>query len=404
MPNYFYIAKSIGNETKTGFMEAKDVKELAQILKSEGLILAKAEIKQDKNKKFGGDFLTSRKVSIKEKVLMTRNLWIMVATGLSLVKGFSILAVQAKSKKMKVALADVSEEVGKGKSLSESFKKYPDIFSELYVSMVQAGEESGTLEESLSILSLQLEKEKEMGSKVKKALIYPVILLLTMLIVGALLIIFVFPKLKTFFAGLGADLPLSTRIILGAGDFFTQYWYFVVLIITLIAMIVLLLLKTKKGKIITDTALIKIPGVSSLITKSNSAAMVRSLSSLMASGVPLIRCLQITTGTVDNFHFKKALQEAVSRVEKGEKLSESFQPNKNIFPYGTIEMIEIGEETGRTSTILKKLAEFYEEEVSTAAESLSVMIEPFLIIIMGICVGIFAISVMGPMYSVLGDI
>jgi type IV pilus assembly protein PilC len=385
MPYYFYKAKSLDGEINMGIQEAKSVRELAQILKNDGLILVKADVKREAGKNIFGISFFSGKVSISEKMLMTRNLWIMVSTGLPLVKGFSILSAQSKSKKMKRALLDIGQEVSKGKSLSDSFKKYPDIFSELFQNMIRAGEESGTLEDVLNILSLQLEKEKEMNSKIQRALIYPVILVFTMTIVGFVLSIFVLPKLNSFFLSLNAKLPLTTKIILGSGDFFIKYWYFLVLSFFILLFFFLTLVK-------------------SLIKKSNTASFIRSLSSLLSSGVSLIRSLEITSGTVSNFYFKQALIEASKEIEKGKKLFNSLKPNQDIFPYGAIEMIEIGEETGRTSLILKKLAEFYEEEVSNAAENLSVIIEPALIIIIGVAVGVFAISIMGPLYSVLGKI
>lgn len=404
MPNFSYTAKSFSGEVKTGTFDAKDIRALSQILKSEGLILVKADSKIERGRSgFNFPFFSS-KVSISEKMLMTRNLWIMVSTGLSLVKGFSILSAQSKSKKMKAALLDMGQEISKGKSLSDSFKKYPDIFSELFQSMIQVGEESGTLEDVLKVLSLQLEKEKEMSSKIQKALIYPCILVGTMIIVGIVLSIFVLPKLNTFFMGLHAKLPITTRMILGSGDFFLKYWYFLVAVLFILFFSFLALVKTKRGKLIIDTLLLRIPLVSSLVKKSNAASLIRSLSSLLSSGVPLIRSLEITSGTVSNFYFKKALHEASKAIEKGEKLFISLGFYKNIFPYGAIEMIEIGEETGKTSLILKKLAEFYEEEVSNTADNLSVIIEPLLIVVIGVAVGVFAVSIIGPLYSVLGNV
>lgn len=404
MANFFYKAKSIDGKIKIGNSDAKDVKELAQNLRGEGLFLAKVDSKTEKKETISGPLLFSRRVSMGEKMLMTRNLWIMVSTGLPLVKGFSILAAQSKSKRMKTALLDIGQETSKGKTLSDSFKKYPDIFSELYQSMIEAGEESGTLEDVLSVLSLQLEKEKEMKSKIQKALIYPGILTGTMIAVGICLSIFVLPKLNKFFVGLDAKLPITTRIILGSGDFFMKYWYLLIVAVIALIFIFLTLIKTKKGRFIIDTMALKIPLISSLVKKSNSASLIRSLSSLLSSGVPLVRSLEITSGIVSNFYFKQALAEASKKIEKGEKLFSSLKVNQNIFPYGAIEMIEIGEETGKTSLILKKLAEFYEEEVSNAAENLSVAIEPVLIIVIGVAVGVFAVSIMGPMYSVLGTI
>jgi type IV pilus assembly protein PilC len=288
--------------------------------------------------------------------------------------------------------------------MSDSLKKYPDIFSELFRSMIKVGEESGTLENVLDVLSVQLEKEKELQGKVKKALIYPVILLIVMMLVGICLAIFVLPQLNTFFKSLNADLPLTTKMILGSGDFLMKYWYFILFGVFVLFSGFTTLTKTKKGKIVLDTVLLRIPFVSNLVIKTNTAALIRSLSSLLSSGVPLIRSLEITSGTVNNFYFRQAMNQASKDIEKGKKLYVAFQPYQNILPFGTTEMIEIGEETGRTSLILKKLAEFYEEEVYDIAEGLSATIEPVMIVLIGLAVGVFAISIIGPLYSTLGAV
>jgi type IV pilus assembly protein PilC len=401
VPNFFYTAKSLDGKTKSGILDSDSVRSLAQTLKSEGLILVKADLKIEKVNR---GFSFSKKVSIAEKLLMVKNLWVMVSTGLSLVKGFTILSAQSKNKKFKNALSDISQDISRGTSLSDSFRKYPDIFSEIFRGMIQAGEESGTLEEVLRVLSVQLEKEKEMAGKIKKALIYPAILIATMMVVGILLMVFAFPKISIFFKSLNAQLPITTRIILGSGDFLMKYWYFLFAGFFIAILSVIFLLKTKTGKFIIDTVAIRLPVVSSLVKKGNAASLIRSLSSLLSAGVPLIKSLEMAAGTLNNFYFKQALANAVVAVEKGEKLFKSLEPYKEIFPYGAVEMIEIGEETGKTSLILKSLAEFYEQEVSEAADNLSVIIEPVLIVILGAAVGIFAISIIGPLYSVLGSI
>jgi len=404
MVNFSYTAKSLDGQIKTGTSDAEDIKELARNLREEGLFLATAYSKVDKKKNNFNISLFSRKVSVAEKMFMARNLSIMVSTGLPLVKGFTILANQSKSKKMKEALLDIGQEISKGKNLADSFKRHSDIFSELFQSMIQSGEESGTLEDVLKILSLQLEKEKEMNSKIQKALIYPSILVSLMAVIGIGLSIFILPKINSFFISLNVELPLTTKIILGAGDFFVEYWYFALALFFILFSVFLILIKTKQGKFILDTLLLRIPFVSLLVKKSNVASLIRSLSSLLASGVPLIRSLEITSGTVSNFYFKQAIRGASKGVEKGEKLFVSFKPYQNIFPYGVIDMIEIGEETGKTSMILKKLAEFYEEEVSDVAENLSTIIEPVILVIIGLVVGVFAVSIIGPMYSSLSSI
>ncbi|MCX6722845.1 MAG: type II secretion system F family protein [Candidatus Staskawiczbacteria bacterium] len=404
MTNFKYTAKSIDGKVKTGTSDAQNIRELAQSLKMEGMILVKADYKDNKIHHGLNIPFLNRKVSLSEKMFMARNLSIMVSTGLPLVRGFVILANQSKNKKMKEALLDISQEVSKGRGLADSFKKYPDIFSELFQSMIEIGEESGTLEEVLNVLALQLEKENEMHSKIQKALIYPAILITVMIIVGFCLSIFVLPKINVFFQSLNADLPITTRIILGFGGFVLRYWYLMLIVFFVSAFSFLTASRTKTGKFFIDTAMIKTPLVSTLVKKTNTASLIRSLSSLLSSGVALIRSLEITSGSVSNYYFKEALQEASKDIAKGKKLFESLMPFENIFPYGTIEMIEIGEETGKTSLILKKLAEFYEEEVSNAAENLSVIIEPLLIVFIGAAVGVFAVSIIGPLYSVLGNI
>ena len=218
MTNFFYTAESLDGKIKKGTRDAESIRELAQSLKAEGLILVKVDSKIKKGKDNINIPFISGRVSISEKMMMARNLSIMVSTGLSLAKGFPILAAQSKSKKMKEALIDIGQEISKGKSLSDSFKKYPGIFSELFQSMIQIGEESGTLEDVLNVLSLQLEKEKEMHSKIQKAMIYPAILVTVMLLVGVCLSIFVLPKINTFFQSLHADLPITTVISLISGS------------------------------------------------------------------------------------------------------------------------------------------------------------------------------------------
>jgi len=404
MPSYSYTASAADGKTKKGTAVAQDEHELAENLKNDGLILIGAVLQSGKEKGKIASWMPSFKVSTKDKLMVTRNLKIMVSTGLPLVRSFGLLATQARSKKLKNALNDIKDEISGGETLSNALARYPDIFSDLFRSMIAVGEASGTMENVLEILSLQLEKEHELSSKIHRALIYPAILLVVMTVVGGIVMVVFVPHLKTLFSGVGVQLPIYTQIFISMGEILSNYWYFLILILALLIPITLKLLKTKKGKFLMDTFLIKLPFFSSLVKESNAAAMIRSLSSLISSGVALVKSLEITAGTVSNFYFKKAINEAAEKIKTGEKLFVALTPYKDIFPFGTIETIEIGEETGETSQILKKLAEFYEDEVSNATDNLSVLIEPVLIVILGIAVGIFAFSLISPLYSVLGNI
>lgn len=404
MPNYFYTAKSLDGETKTGSLTAQDIHQLAQSLKSEGLVLIKAALQEEKKGYRLKSFLPSFRVSPIEKIMLTRNLWVMTAAGLSLVRSLSILTAQAKNKGLKNALLDIKEEVIEGKSFSEALAKYPNIFSEVFQNMIKVGEESGRLEEVLQVLSLQIEKEHELKSKIKHAMIYPAVILSVMIGIGILVTIVVLPKLSQLFNDLNVELPIYTKIIINFGNFVSKQWLLLGLVLLLFFFVFERLIKTKKGKWLKDTFLIKLPFFSSLVKKNNTAILIRTLSSLITSAVPVVTSLEVTSRTVDNFYFRKALNEAAEKVRKGEKLSVSFKSYEDIFPFGAIEMIEVGEETGKTSTILKKLAEFYEQEAINITENLSVLIEPILVIILGLAVGLFAISVIQPIYSVMGSI
>lgn len=403
MATYRYTAKSVDGKSETGTTQATSTHELTQELASKGLILITANVETGKSK---GRFLFSlrRRISLADKLMITRNLQIMVSTGLSLVKSFSLLSEQAKNKEVRNALLDIKEEISKGESLANSLAKYPEFFSEIFRNMVAVGEASGTLEDIMKILSLQIEKDYQLSSKIKRALIYPSILLTVMLGVGAVVMTVFVPGLKSLFSGLNVQLPIYTKIVIAIGDFMLNYWYYVILILAFSVAIIIKFLQTKEGKLIRDAILIRLPFFSKLVKKANSASCVRSLSSLISAGVPLVESLEITSRTLSNGYFERALIDTASRVRKGEMLSASLALYKDLFPFGTVETIKVGEETGETPTILKKLADFYEQEVMDATDNISVLIEPILIIILGVAVGIFAFAVLSPLYSVLSVI
>ena len=401
VPNYFYIAKSFDGESQTGNLNADNEHQLAKALKSQNMILIRAVLEEKKGRFRFNLPLPFFGVSSTEKIMMTRNIGVMFSAGLSLVKSFDILTVQARSKKLKNALSEIRDRINKGENFSDALARYPDIFSEIFVNMVKVGEESGTLDEVFQILSLQLNKEHELKSKIKNAMVYPCIILTVMLAVGGVVVTFVLPSLNIFFQTLNVDIPLYTKILLYVGNFLSKNWYLLFLVPFLLFCIVFLTLRTKKGKIFIDAFLIRLPVISQIVKKNNSAFLIRSLSSLIASGVPLIRSLEISSKIVSNHYFQEAVVDAAKKIRKGEKLSSALRPYQNIFPLGVIDMMEVGEETGKTTLILKKLADFYEQEATNAIERLSILIEPVLIIFLGLGAALFAFSIIQPMYSSL---
>jgi len=401
MPNYFYTAKSFDGQTKTGTLPAQDARELAQILKSENLLLVKAVSADEKKKNKLGLLIPSFGVSSTEKIMMTRNLWIMFSAGLSLVKIFDILSAQTKNTKLKRIMLDINVRLNKGETFSDALSLHPKVFNDFFVSMVKIGEESGTLDQIFEILSTHMDRDHELRSKIRGALIYPCIILIVMGGIGVVISTFVLPKFSAFLTSMNVELPVYTRILIGIGNFSQRYWYLSLLVPVFLVYGFFVAMKTKTGRWMRDTILIKMPFLSSFVKKSNSAIIIRSLSSLNASGISLIRSLEITSESAGNVYFKTALNESIEKVKKGEKLSSSLKPYGHIFPFGTIDMMEVGEETGKTSVVLQKLAEFYEREVIEETKNFSVIIEPVLLIFLGLVVAFFAISIIEPMYSSL---
>ena len=402
MPKYSYTAKSLKGEEKSGIAEVKDERQLSKTLREQGFILIKAELETaEKKRKFKISLPFLGGVSLTEKLMFTRNLQVMVSAGLPLPRALETLASQIKSKKFKKALLNISEEIIKGKNFSDSLKAHPDIFSELFQSMIKVGEETGNLEEVLKILSQQIERENELKSKIKGALMYPAVIVSAMIGIGILMLVMVVPKLAETFEELNIELPFTTKMVIGVGTFLAEKWFLALLIMAVFFFFFRLALKTKRGKEIIDAITLKIPIISPLIKKTNSAHTVRTLSSLIAAGVPIVSSLNIVAGILGNIHYKTALLQVAEKVKKGEKLSDAMAPYKEIYPLIVMQMIKVGEETGETSDILAKLAIFFEEEIGYATKNLTSVIEPILMLIVGGAIGFFAISMIQPMYSML---
>ncbi len=405
MPRYSYFAKSLTGETREGILEAKDEHELAKNLHQEGYILIKADLEKEKSltkRDILEVFGQFRKVPLREKIFFTRNLRIMVGAGVSLPRAIRTLANQSKNKKFQQVLSKIEEDVTRGQNLSEAFSKHSQVFPEVFRSMIKVGEESGTLEDVLENLTCQMEREGDLRSKIKGAMIYPAVILCVMVLIGALMMVMVVPKLAAVFEDLKAELPFTTKIIIGLSESLERFWPFLFLIIIAVIILSRLIPKSQKIKKSLDMLFLKLPIISPLVKKINAASTSRTLSALIASGVPIVRSLEIVAGTLGNFYFREAIKKATDEVQKGGKLSQALEDYQDLYPSIMIQMIAVGEETGETSQILAKLAAFYEEEVSNVTKNLSSVIEPLLMVVIGAAVGFFAISMIQPMYSMMG--
>jgi type IV pilus assembly protein PilC len=375
-------------------------------LKIEGDILVSAE-EMDKavvQKYFFKMFGFLGGIPMVQKISFAKNLSAMIKAGLPLSKALSVIERQSKGARFKSTVEGINLEIKKGNTLNEALKKYPNIFSNLFVSMTKAGEESGSLAESLSNVALQMDKTYRLQKKVKGAMIYPAVIVSVMIVVGILMFIFVVPGITETFRELNTELPASTKLIIFISDFLTGHWFLTLLIILTFIIAVYLFLKTGFGKKIRDYIIIRLPLVSELIKEANTARVARTLSSLLVAGVPVAQSIDITREMVSNYYYKNVLAEAGKTVQKGENISGVFMKNPDLYPTFVGEMMSVGEETGNMASMLLEVAIFYENDVEERTKDLSTIIEPVLMVIIGIAVGFFALSMVTPIYSVMDNV
>jgi type IV pilus assembly protein PilC len=405
MPKFCYTAKNIETgETVGGEQEAKDEHMLASDLRASGFLVT--SMKEMKTASVVRVRFLDRFVSVplKEKMTFTRNLAVMVSSGLTVSKAVTNLSVQTKNKAFQKILLDVYDEVQAGKTLSEGLGKYPKVFNELFTSMVYVGEISGNLEEILEILALQLEKEHELLSKVRGAMIYPLVIVVAMIGIGILMLTYILPRITSVFKDMNVTLPASTRLIMTVSDFMREHAIISVVLFFGGIIGIRLFASTRVGKRFFDWLFLYMPIVGNIIIKVNSARFSRIYSSLLKSGVSVLDSLTIVKKTLSNSYYRDALDEAIVEIQKGVDLSTVVLRYPHIFPVLVPQIIQVGEETGKTEMVLRKLAEFYEEEVSQITKNMSSIIEPVLMILIGGGVGFFAVAMLTPMYSVMENI
>ncbi|PIR39972.1 MAG: hypothetical protein COV33_02350 [Candidatus Zambryskibacteria bacterium CG10_big_fil_rev_8_21_14_0_10_34_34] len=369
---------------------------------SGGSIISAEEVGKNK---VSFEFSFRKKVKPQEIIIFAKNLSVMVDAGLSVSRSLNILEKQLKNKKFIEILKSVGVSVNGGETLSNSLAKHPKTFSDLFVAMVKAGEESGKLSNSLKIVADQLEKAYNLSKKIKGAMIYPTVIVSVMAVIGVVLMVYMVPTLTETFKGLEIELPLPTRIIIAISDFLRAN-IILVMIITAGAIFGFLSgLKTKKGKDMLDFFILHFPMIKTMVKEVNAARTTRTLSSLISSGVDIVAAIGITSTVIQNHYFKNLLDDAAKQVEVGELLSSSLSNSKgDLFPIFVAEMLAVGEETGKMTDMMDNVATYYENEVDQKTKDLSTIIEPVLMVFIGIAVGIFAIAMMLPTYSLVDAI
>ena len=404
MTKYSYQAKDKDGNLYNGLHEAVSRPDLyTQIRDEGGSVLSVKELKNgiDLDSIFASIF---GGVKTHDKILLARNMGSMIKAGLSVTRSLAVMEKQTKNKTLATLLHDLSNDVSKGIPLSDSMKKRPHIFSQLFVSMVKDGEESGNLADSLEIVASQLDKSFALVKKVRGALIYPAVILTVMVIIAILMLIYMVPTLTATFQGIGVTLPLSTRIIISLSDFLVKHTFVVIAgLVGAVAAVIVFFRSTLGGKVM-DFLTIKLPAIGQITKEIQSARTARTLSSLLSSGVDVVVAIGVTTDVVQNIFYKRVLEEVRVAIQKGEPMSEIFIKNDNLYPPFVGEMVAVGEETGKISEMLLGVANYYESEVDEKTKDLSTIIEPVLMVIIGLGVGIFAISMLAPTYSLVNNI
>ncbi|MDB5182143.1 MAG: Type secretion system protein [Candidatus Saccharibacteria bacterium] len=397
---FSYKALKDGKEIE-GVVEGSTKEAVVSSLIHQGIhpVAVKAASGSAKGK--GGLSFGSKKVKLADLVIFTRQLSTMISAGVPLTRSLTTLGTDCQSQTLKVAIEGIVKDVEGGAPLGDSFAKYPNIFSEVYVNMVRAGEEGGILDEILKRLALQVELDASIRKKVKSAMAYPVVLMFVTIVSFFGIMLVVLPKIGKIITDMGgedAKLPVYTQVLLDASTFMTSNVIPITIVLGGTIFAVRRYIKTPKGKYNFHKLLLRIPVVNNIVIKMAVARFARTFASLMSAGVSVLDALEVTGGAIGNKVFEQELKDAANEVRNGKPLSEPIGKSKN-FPPIVSQMLAVGEETGQIDTVLIKVADFYEEEVETLIDGLASIIEPVMIVVLGGAVGLIAASVMGPIAS-----
>jgi type IV pilus assembly protein PilC len=345
----------------------------------------------------------NNKVSAHDKIIFIRNLGTMIEAGLPLSRALTVIEKQTANKHFREIVENINRHISQGKTLSEGLEEYLEIFGMLTISMVRAGEESGSLSQSLRIVANQLESSYSLQRKIRGALMYPAIIVSAMVLIGFAMLTFVVPTLSKTFKDFNADLPIQTKIVVIASDFFAAHYIIIIGAVFATIIAAYYGFKTKKGKRAKDYLMLRLPVIGYMTMEVNTARMARTLSSLLGSGVDMVIATKITADVLQNSYYKEALALVTQKIQTGAQIGAVFAAREDLFPVFVSEMVTVGEETGQLSKMLQGIAVYYESDIDQKTKDMSSIIEPVLMVIIGLAVGFFAISMISPIYSLSGS-
>jgi type IV pilus assembly protein PilC len=390
-----------GNESK-GSIDAISMDVAISSLQRRGLVIRTIN-PADKGSFFEKDFSFLNRVSTKDVVVLSRQLATLFEAQVSALRVFRLLASEVENVTLGKALTAIADDLQAGSSISKALDKHPKIFSDFYVNMVRSGEESGKLDEVFIFLADHLDRSYEVNSKARNALIYPAFVIFTFVVVMVLMLTVVIPKISTILTESGQDIPVYTKIVIGLSQFLVNYGIFILVAVIIGGFFLYRFVKTPAGKLSLDDAKIKMPFVKSLYQKLYLSRISDNMNTMLISGIPMVRALELTSGVVGNQIYKKVLDEAGEAVKGGRSVSEALS-DKKVIPGIMIQMIKVGEESGELGKILKTLSAFYSREVVNAVDTLVDLIEPAMIVLLGLGVGFLLASVLIPIYNISSNI
>ncbi|OQA04434.1 MAG: putative type II secretion system protein F [bacterium ADurb.Bin400] len=392
-----YVAKGHDGKVVRGSVDASDEKAVVNLLKEQNLYPISLRHKSEMN------FVFSKKIALKDKIIFTQQLALMIRSGLPIVESLKSLREEAENKSFAEQLSNVIREIEGGAPLSAALSKYPKTFNEIYVNMVKSGERTGKVDEVLERLTVQLVKDYDLNRKVHGALAYPVFVLFVLAAVMALVLVVIIPQLQQIFIDAGVELPLLTRIVIKMSEILKTYGLFMVGGGVIAYFALMRWKKTIKGRHFFDTAILKIPVIGLLLKKSYMARFTRTFAALAASGLPLMEVFKVTGGVIGNILYEDEITRVAARVKNGETISKALRTSP-LFPTMVSQLATVGEKSGSIDQVFNSLADFFDRDVDNITSNLSTMLEPMLIVVMGIGIGGIIISVLQPIYGLVNAV
>lgn len=396
MPIFKYKAVNKENKKINGLVDASGESSAAEILIEKGLSIISIEEEAASIGRGQITFLT--RVKTKDVVIFSRQFSVMISANVAIVQALRILVDQTVNVKLKMVASEISDAVDSGSRLSDALSKHPKVFSNFYISVIRSGETSGRLDEALTYLADEMEKDYDMTSKIKGAMIYPAFVLTMLGVIGSLMMVFVVPKLTAVLTETGAELPMATKILISTSAFMASYWWLIILIIAILIGGIKFYIRKPKGKFVFDFLLLRMPIFGKLFQRIYLVRFTRSMNTLIVGGVAITESLKIAADVASNEVYKRLILETAREVEDGNSISSVFI-NSTEVPRMVSQMMSIGEKTGKLDVILDRITKFYTREIDNIVANLMTLMEPIIMVVMGIAVGGMVAAIILPMYN-----